>query len=59
MMRKQSANGKKGLCFLDGKQMSCPYETDVSRDIRILSEVEKIWIIFDVDNNGTLDKLEI
>ena len=39
--------------------MMCPYETDVSRDIRILSEVEKIWIIFDLDNSGSLNKDEI
>ena len=34
-------------------------ETDLSKEIRILSEVEKIWIIFDGDNNGTLDREEI
>ena len=32
----------------------CP-ETDVSQDIRILSEVERIWILYDLDENGTLD----
>lgn len=37
----------------------CPYQTDVSREIRVLSEVEKIWIIFDIDNSGKLDKAEI
>ena len=39
--------------------MNCPYETEVSQSIRILSEVEKIWIVFDIDNNGTLDREEI
>ena len=39
--------------------MSCPYQTTVSRDIKILAEVEKIWIIFDLDNNGSLEKEEI
>ena len=33
--------------------------TPVSKQIRILSEVEKIWIIYDVDQNGTLDYDEI
>ena len=45
--------------FLDGKSMICPYETEISRDIRILSEVEKVWIIFDLDNSGSLNKDEI
>ena len=31
----------------------------MSRDIRVVSEVEKIWILFDGDNNGSLDKEEI
>lgn len=39
-------------------KFQCP-ETDVSRDIRITSEVEKIWIIHDEDENGTLDFNEI
>ena len=41
------------------KSKYCPYETDVSREIRILSEVEKIFIIFDEDNSGTIDKEEV
>ena len=39
--------------------INCPYETSVSREIRILSEVEKIFIIFDEDNSGTIDKIEV
>ena len=35
------------------------YETEVSREIRILAEVEKIWIIFDGDRSGTLDCEEV
>ena len=35
------------------------HETDVSRQIKVLSEVEKIWIIFDIDNSGTLEFNEI
>lgn len=34
-------------------------ETNVSRDIRVIAEVEKIWIMFDGDDNGKLDKEEI
>ena len=34
-------------------------ETKVSRDIRIASEVEKIWIMYDLDRNGTLEYEEI
>ena len=56
----KSSNGKQHrLRFLDGNEMNCPYETEVSQSIRILSEVEKIWIVFDIDNNGTLDREEI
>ena len=28
-------------------------------DIKILAEVEKIWIIYDVDNSGLLDRDEV
>mmetsp|Transcript_9702 Transcript_9702/g.16333 ORF Transcript_9702/g.16333 Transcript_9702/m.16333 type:complete len:113 (-) Transcript_9702:284-622(-) len=34
-------------------------ETKTSRDIRILSEVEKIWILYDLDMNGSLELEEI
>ena len=34
-------------------------QTKVSRDIRILAEVEKIWIIYDIDNNKKLDIDEV
>ena len=34
-------------------------ETDVSRDIKIQSEVEKIWINYDLDRNGTLELNEV
>ena len=34
-------------------------ESKASLEIKIISEVEKIWIIYDVDNNGTLDFDEI
>ena len=33
--------------------------SEVSRDIKVLSEVEKIWINYDDDGNGTLDSEEI
>ena len=35
------------------------FETQISRDIKVLAEVEKIWIIHDLDNNGALDFNEI
>ena len=31
----------------------------IAREIRILAEVEKIWILFDLDENGVLDFGEI
>ena len=34
-------------------------ESKTARDIRIVSEVEKIWILYDLDNNGELDFDEI
>ena len=30
-------------------------ESDLSKEIRILAEVEKIWIIYDIDGNGKID----
>ena len=35
------------------------HETKISREIKILAEVEKIWIQYDMDNNGELDFDEI
>ena len=34
-------------------------ESEVSKEIRVLAEVEKIWILYDLDENGTLDFEEI
>ena len=34
-------------------------DTNVSKDIKILSEVEKVWIIYDRDENGSLDWYEV
>lgn len=34
-------------------------ETDISREIKLLAEVEKIWILYDLDKNGKLDIKEI
>ena len=34
-------------------------ESKIARDIRIIAEVEKIWIQYDLDNNGELDYTEI
>ena len=30
-------------------------ETPLSREIKILAEVEKIWIIYDIDGSGKID----
>ena len=49
-------NEKNSYKFLN--KFPCP-ETDVSRDIRVTAEVEKIWIIHDADQNGTLDFDEV
>ena len=34
-------------------------ESSISKQIKVLSEVEKIWIMYDLDNNGTLEFGEI
>ena len=34
-------------------------ESELSREIKVLAEVEKIWILYDVDGNGLIDKAEI
>ena len=59
IMSKQSTKDNRKHSLFHGNPMICPYETKVSRDIRVLSEVEKIWIIFDGDNSGYLNKEEI
>ena len=38
--------------FLNKKNVP---ETFVSQEIRVISEVEKIWILYDLDDNGTID----
>ena len=30
-------------------------QTSFTRSVRILAEVEKIWILYDLDDNGSLD----
>ena len=59
MLCKKHADGTKGVRTLNGNLIRCPYETEISREIRILSEVEKIWIIHDVDNSGSLERNEV
>ena len=34
-------------------------ESELSREIKVLAEVEKIWILNDLDDSGKLDKSEI
>ena len=34
-------------------------ETKISRSIKILSEIEKMWILYDVDESGTLEYGEV
>ena len=34
-------------------------ETTVSMQIKVLSEVEKMWIMYDKDNSGSVDYEEI
>ena len=34
-------------------------ESEMSREIKVLAEVEKIWILYDLDDDGKLDKSEI
>ena len=33
-------------------------ESEVSMEVKALAEVEKIWILYDLDNNGELDFAE-
>ena len=40
-------------------QIDFAKESKISREIKVLSEIEKIWIIYDQDSNGSLDKEEI
>lgn len=44
---------------MHGKNIGAKLETSISRDIRAAAEVEKIWILFDGDGNGKLDKQEV
>ena len=34
-------------------------QTPFTKTVRVLAEVEKIWILYDLDKNGTLDFEEI
>ena len=34
-------------------------ESKISRSIKILSEIEKIWILYDINSDGTLEYGEI
>ncbi len=34
-------------------------ESQLARDIRILAEVEKIWIVYDLDANNSLSITEV
>jgi Ca2+-binding EF-hand superfamily protein len=34
-------------------------EGALSKEIKVMAEVEKIWIVYDVDKNGTLDSNEV
>ena len=34
-------------------------ETKISREIKILAEIEKLWIMYDEDKSGTLDFDEV
>ena len=43
--------------YLDNKNIK--HESLLSKEIKVYAEVEKIWILFDSDNNGTIDKEEI
>lgn len=36
-----------------------PFESDWARFVRISAEVERIWLLYDIDDNGTLDYDEI
>ena len=38
---------------------STAYDTKTSMEIKILAEVEKIWINYDLDQNGTLEFNEV
>ena len=36
-------------------EQSSQEESDVSMEIKAMAEVEKIWIMYDLDDNGSLD----
>ena len=39
--------------------MASKSQTPISMQIKILSEVEKIWIMYDGDNSGTVEYEEV
>lgn len=39
----------------ENKAVSEKIETPLSREIKILAEVEKIWILYDIDGSGKID----
>jgi hypothetical protein len=34
-------------------------ESDIAREIKIIAEVEKVWIIYDLNHNDRLDFEEV
>ena len=45
--------------FNQSEATTSKIETPLSREIKILAEVEKIWIIYDIDGSGKIDQSEI
>ena len=40
-------------------QKVAKFETKIATEIKVLSEVEKLWILYDLDNNQSLEYKEI
>jgi len=58
-MKKDEFNSNPEMSVFELKRKYLRHESKVSRDIRILAEVEKIWIKYDLDGNGLLDYEEV
>ena len=45
--------------FRELKKHQLSKESDISKEIKVLAEVEKIWIMYDFDGDGTINRSEL
>lgn len=46
---------KEGPNFAMSQENMIKYESNVSKEIKVLAEVEKMWILYDLDGSGTIE----